>query len=134
MMDKTDKPDIIDSMLATESTEATEPAEPMDSIDPAEPIDRIEPVDPMDRIEPVEPMLSNEPAEPSELPGPADDESRRVAMIAFSQHGRRPASCRHATHVGGMLDRWITLSTGRRIMWNSGCPTLTGQLPAGAGC
>ena len=74
MMDKNDKPDIIDPMLATESTDATEPAEPMD---------RIEPAEPMDRIDPVEPMLSNEPAEP------ADDELRRVAMLAFSQHGHR---------------------------------------------
>jgi hypothetical protein len=92
MMDKNDKPDIIDPMLATESTDATEPAEPMDRIEPAEPMDRIDPVEPMDRIDPVEPMLSNEPAEPAGPAGPpepADDGLRRVAMLAFSQHGHR---------------------------------------------
>ena len=83
MMDKTDKPDITDPMLATESTEATDPAEPIDRMEPAEPMDSTEPVEPIDRIDPVDPMLSSDPAEPAE--------SRLTAMIAFSQHGHRPA-------------------------------------------
>jgi hypothetical protein len=87
--DKYEKPDKMEPALAaepTESTEATEPAEPIDRIDPAEPMDRIEPVEPIDRIDPLDPILSSDPADP------ADDESRLVCMIAFSQH--RPISDR----------------------------------------
>lgn len=87
--DKYEKPDRMEPALAaepTESTEATEPAEPIDRIDPAEPMERIEPVEPIDRIDPLDPILSSDPADP------ADDESRLVCMIAFSQH--RPISDR----------------------------------------
>jgi hypothetical protein len=82
-MDKYERPDNTEPRLAaepTENAEATEPAEPIDRIEPAEPIDRIEPVEPIDRIDPLDPMLRSEPAEP------AEDESRLVRMITFSQH------------------------------------------------
>ena len=83
--DKYEKPDNIEPALAaepTENTEATEPAEPIDRIDPAEPMERIEPAEPIDKIEPLDPMLSRDPADP------ADEESRLVCMITFSQHGQ----------------------------------------------
>ena len=113
MMDKHDKPDIIDPMLVTESTEATDPAEPIERIEPAEPIERIDPVEPIERIDPLDPMLSNEPAEPfepAERTGFADDKSRLVPMIAFSQRRRFRARARRgdshansAAAAGGQL-------------------------------
>jgi hypothetical protein len=84
LMDKNDKPDNTDPILAaepTDSTEATDPAEPMDRIEPAEPIDRIEPAEPMDKIDPLDPMLRIDPAGRA---GRA--ESRRVPMITFLHH------------------------------------------------
>jgi hypothetical protein len=73
-MDKYERPDNTEPRLAAEPTENAEATEP------AEPIDRIEPVEPIDRIDPLDPMLRSEPAEP------AEDESRLVRMITFSQH------------------------------------------------
>jgi hypothetical protein len=96
MMDKTDKPDIIDPMLATESTEATEPVEPMDRIEPAEPMDRIEPVEPMDRIDPADPIDRIEPGDR------AAGELGLFCMIAFSQQAR-PAAGRTGVPPGTRL-------------------------------
>jgi hypothetical protein len=90
-MDKYERNDSTEPMLAadpTENTEASEPAEPIDRMDPADPIDRIEPADPIDRIDPVEPIDRIDPADPGPGPGPAEptaDESRLVPMVAFSQ-------------------------------------------------
>ncbi len=121
MMDKHDKPDMIDPMLATESTEATDPAEPMDRTEPAEPMERIEPVEPIDRIDPLDPMLSSEPADPAgfaDLARPPDLASGRpriFAMSAFSQRGGKPARAA------------VVLTTGAWRRWSgrlAGCDDL----------
>jgi len=116
-MEKYERPDSTEPMLAadpTENSEANEPAEPIDKIDPADPIERIEPAEPIDRIDPVEPIDRIDPADPDPDPDPdpvaptGTDEPRLFPMGAFSQQGRfrRPppercpmAAARALSHV-----------------------------------
>jgi len=108
-MEKYERPDSTEPMLAadpTENSEANEPAEPIDKIDPADPIERIEPAEPIDRIDPVEPIDRIDPADPDPDPDPdpveptGTDEPRLFPMGAILAAGPvPPAAARALSHV-----------------------------------